>query len=359
MSIKTKRLILHIGTAKTGSSALQYYFVRNHSLLEEHSILYYQPSRRYLPWQGQSNADFLLRSALTELQSERFLLGNCKEVDPMAGDASFIHQEMQRFSDIAHQYETVILSEECIWGQAIFVPLIWEYLKDQLHSILGNSIDIDIVVYLRRQDAWILSQWKEAVRGSRSDARTFFEYSEWCHKKGFFDYDSALLRIEDIFGHDNTIVRCYDKQSFVGGSIQSDFMDATSLSIRRENTDHGILVNLSFSISLTEALRLINAGEVPCMASKRSLLKAASIFSQLEGRRNNEYPLTTDERAIFLEGVRKHNLLLSHRYDGLDPLLNCSFPPYDYYLSDETRDRNNAIAISKLAEKIEKSNNGH
>ena len=353
MSIKTKRLILHIGTAKTGSSALQYFFVRTRSLLEEHSILYYQPSRRYLPWQGQSNADFLLRSVLAELKSEQSLLGDLASPKTITNDKMLIQEELKRFAEKAGQYETVILSEECFWGQGILVPSLWQHLKSQLRALLGDSIEIDIVVYLRRQDYWLLSHWKEAVRGFRKERQTFFEFSDWCQERGLLDYNSALLTIEEVFGHSSTIVRCYDKNSFVAGSIITDFLSATSLPFRVREECRDMIVNPSYSMSLTESLRLINSGEIPCIASERSLCKAASILSQHECSTKAEYPLTADERTNFLENLQEGNQMLLKRYEGLTPLIKCSFPPYEVYRHNSAKDRKNAIALSKLTEQIE------
>lgn len=350
---KTKRLIFHIGAAKTGSSALQYYFACNRSLFESQSVLYYQPSRRYLPWQGQSNADFLLRSVLKELNSEHSLLGDLANSEAAANERSLIREELKLFAEKARQYETVILSEECFWGQGIHFPLLWPHLKDQLHDILGNSIKIDIVVYLRRQDYWLLSHWKEAVRGFHMDHRTFSEFSDWCQECGLLDYNSALLEIEAVFGHSNTIVRCYDKESFIMGSIITDFLSATSLPFQVEEEYRDIVVNPSYSMSLTEALRLINSGEIPCVASERSLRKAASILSQHELSTKAEYPLSAGKRTRFLHNLQDGNLMLSKHHKGLEPLLNCSFPPYEVYPHNSKRDRKNAIALSKFAEMIE------
>ena len=170
-----KRIILHIGTPKTGTTALQENFFKlNLSSLEENGVGYFVPSKKYVPWGGYSNGDFLVYDTLIKCENQdHSALQEAMQIN--TADHHYmldtyinkarknIDAEMQRFKAYAKDLDTIILSEEVFYHSEVFFPAFWKKNKKTLFDLFGKDIQIDIVLYLRRQDLWIESKFKEGV----------------------------------------------------------------------------------------------------------------------------------------------------------------------------------------------------
>lgn len=184
-----RRLILHIGRHKTGTTSLQRFFATNdRALLDRYGILY--------PATGRAN----------HAHHPLFRADADHGVDPARLDALRAEVEQSGAS-------TVLISAENL-SQDIVSR---ERLRRIGEDFAGGSIDL--IVYLRRQDDFLESSYAEIVkRGGCTFPQGIFSFDFE------LDHRDFLRKYADVFGERHLIVRPYlDDESF---DIYRDFMGA-------------------------------------------------------------------------------------------------------------------------------------
>jgi hypothetical protein len=189
-----KTLFLHIGTPKTGTTALQWFFFQNRTLLKEYGITY----------------------------PEFGLVDDCHH-----RIGSSFHQPEYRPYYI--QYNDMLTLEEyaemikAIDGNVLISTELISHghLASNLRRAIGD-IDIRVVVYLRRQDSLLESWYNQEVKLlSGEDIHSFTPVQEvyWTIGKEFSRDGPAEWGTEKI------IVRVYEKASFAKHTICDDFVE--------------------------------------------------------------------------------------------------------------------------------------
>ena len=171
-------LIVHIGTQKTGTSALQGYLSANSEPLARQGIRYIEAGRR---WGNHSSHGELAQSVLGR------------------ADGSVWNEVRRELT--ASKSRVNLISAEGFWFADPAT------LKAQLSSIS----DVRIVVYLRRQDKYLQSLWKQAVTGGRK--HDFNLWRERLPHRG--DYFSTVEKWAEQFGAESIIVRPYERNGVV------------------------------------------------------------------------------------------------------------------------------------------------
>ncbi len=171
------RLILHIGTHKTGTSSLQQFLRNNEDILAEKGIYYARIA-------GTKNANRLAKWVIFKQR---------KKVE------SFFEEHMKRAcSANAH---TVLISAESFYAMTKnFLQFkdnqVADYWASEteavnfLRSVLPAETKIKIVTYFRRQDRFIESYYSQAIKthsvtSSIDEFRYFMNeaLNYWCHMK--------------------------------------------------------------------------------------------------------------------------------------------------------------------------------
>jgi hypothetical protein len=126
---------------------------------------------------------------------------------------------------------------------------------ETLHRLLSRFFDrIRIVVYLRRQDDFVVSTYSTGVKNGqpvplRSPRKAQIEAR--------YNYAELLERWSRPFGRKNVICRKFEKASLVSGDLISDFLSATNLDTTLDWERPGSL-NSSLDARCLEFLRLVN-----------------------------------------------------------------------------------------------------
>lgn len=167
-------LIIHVGTQKTGSTALQRHLFRNSAELLQQGIRYIEAGREHRH-----------RTSHNEL---------ARTIQGKAGSATWdrLRDELARSNSRIN-----LISAEGFW---FCDPAA---VKRQL----PDAKDVQIVVYLRRQDQYLQSLYVQAVCGGRT--QSFATWRETVPDRG--KYLDAIDKWADAFGSESIVIRPYER----------------------------------------------------------------------------------------------------------------------------------------------------
>lgn len=288
------RIVLHIGTDKTGSTSIQSTAFLNREWLSSHSI--------YLPATGLGK-DNGHSSLLSNLDSQS--LAQLREEILQADERG---------------YRQVLLSWE---GMAAPV-----FGKEQIRQLLLSlaGFDIHILVYLREQAEAIQSGRLQRVKMGtnphrisalarpRTPAEKFRAF--FAVRSSSKNYYRLLRRWQSCAPQATFAVRIFDKHQLRGGDVVVDFLDQLNI-----NTDAGFLParrNANISLSVEAALLLESLQRNPDYRADMALVVDITESITALDDRSTKYFL--DERTV--ASVRRHysrsNLKLARHFMGIE-----------------------------------------
>jgi len=183
-----KKIFIHIGTHKTGTSAIQDFLVLNRKALSKQGVLYPQKTRRDY---------FEIREGQTIVPVEKFKH----------------YEKLVRL--VRNKDKHVILSNEdfCLMLDPFLVK-----------EAIGSGVETVIICYLRRQDNFVQSYYNQKVKhsGHYKDIMVY-------QPPATLDYYELLGRWAGVFGKENIIVRPYEKQQFIDQDLIVDFLTLVGL----------------------------------------------------------------------------------------------------------------------------------
>lgn len=199
------KIILHIGSSKSGSTFLQHFCDTNRAKLLDYGIWYpefgqfWQESR---PHKQAGHSQFIQAAH--------------------RGDQSLLQKLTCTDRLFEKPVHTVLLSSEAF------------FLMDNPANLLDylNDFDVSVLAYLRRQDRWANSQYCEFVAGG-AIGKVSVDIKSWLQDKKTvyrMSYERLLGTWSDQVGRDNVQVRRYGRQYFKGGELIIDFLDAIGVS---------------------------------------------------------------------------------------------------------------------------------
>lgn len=287
-------LYLHIGTPKTGTSFMQAFMRKNESALKEQGYVYPEFDFCYPGIGKNRNGQFMNKQFdLAGVNYE-----NC----------------VRKIGRFAEEYENILISEESLWNNGGRIPQFVEDMKKK-------GITVKILVYLRRQDLYLQSQWAQNVKETMS--KSFAEFAATTKVK--LDYYDRLKQLESLVGTDGLIIRVYEKQQFEGAlhNLCSDYLQSVGIRWTDDFIYEDKLTNTSLSGIYLETKRMMNRN--PNFATKQNFIvpyfqavmkekEAVTTFSV------NRY-FTYEQQIEFLEKYRESNEKIAkeflHRKDGV------------------------------------------
>ena len=190
-----KTLWIHIGMAKTGSTAIQFFCKENADVLAKKGYGYPALSFHYPGISKAHNGRFLLGMLIDENGNR----------DLEQEDKNF-QAGMQMVDELFLEYDNVVLSDESIWrGMDMEKKNLWELLTEKAKK---GGYGIRVIVYFRRQDKFFPSNWNQLVKKQWSQ-ETFAQYTGR-EERYFLNYYDKLERMASVIGKENIIVRRYD-----------------------------------------------------------------------------------------------------------------------------------------------------
>jgi len=288
-------LYLHIGTEKTGTTSIQDFLRRNRGRLFAKGVQYPK-----LP--GPPNQIAISTAALEEIHSSIehiFNLHSLNDLIEFRGTVSAALSEA--FTDST--CKMAILSNEHCSSR-----LQHQTEVQSLHDILQPFFDrMFIVIYLRRQDEFLLSTYSTAVK---SGLRWPLEVPTDFKRGRRYDYWKLLSRWANVFGRDAMICRRFERSALKGGDVVKDFLQAVGLE-DDPAFEHPPHQNESLDAASLEFMRLMNS-HIGARGPLRHRL------SQLLAK-IGKGPLLTlpaEDLAEFMGTVREPNRKVAEEYFG-------------------------------------------
>lgn len=209
-----KRLVIHAGMAKTGSSSIQERLWRSGEELAGQAIYY--PS--WQPFNHSYELSALFRSA---------------------GGSGFLYRQLSPISDADWAQELARLRQR--WQAFLFDDRPGTYLMsaESLEHFLSGELQglvdfaaaafdrIDVIMYVRHPLSSIRSRFEQAVKQLREPADPQ-ELLTMVKRQARF---GLLRRWQLIKGIDSIIVRPFDREHFPGGQLLQDFFAALQLPV--------------------------------------------------------------------------------------------------------------------------------
>jgi hypothetical protein len=303
------KLLLHIGTPKTGTTAIQRFLHRNQCALTEYGFHYATPH-------GSDNANDVANA---------LGIGDSRAVQTFF--ARQVKSARRRGAD------TILISAENFYARNVLVAM-------QRQQVLPNALERDrmfvetlravlpdeiatprIVCYFRPPDRYAESLYNQHVKRGVI-VGTFDQFVSLIEQALF--YDTCMRSWADVFGQSNCVVRLYD-------TVKTDVIGDFAANVLRiqgvTQFSHAYnQANERVSRDLLEFKRLKNR---TARFSERHIENMVFHFINEEiGLRRGEPDsyqdfLSPDERADFLRGLQRELDALQASYDVP------AFPPFD------------------------------
>ncbi len=312
-----KTLFLHIGSPKTGTTAIQGFLHSNPDVLAASGVNYVRA--------GRANASH-------NSMISTFRHGNGPAV------CAEIAQEIADSPASLH----VLSSEMFFWA-----PAAVELARGLPPELRDRT---RIICYIRRQDKYIEALYKQVVKNGRALADPMAFYRS--RRRNLF-YSPILNAFSDEFGHDSLIIRPFERKNFPAGDVINDFIEQAGVALEGTPIRPAPASNKSFSAPISELLGLLR---------QRSPLFTRDIIRKLtqleyEGaiRSNDVYDLS--QRQFIMGRYAKDNEELRKNYfphaeqvfDTTD--LDTDIDPYP---TEQQRSDDWRAAVIALAQALQK-----
>lgn len=310
-----KKLVIHMGMGKTGTTALQVFFSTNREVLKHHGVLY--------PTLGEvSGAHHRLSPHIPSFLEDSWTFQAAQDWGPRLART---------------KVKRILLSSELIaWTRPDLVP--------GFCDALGQWFDLTLVLYVRRQDNIIMASFNQNLKTGQQKRRITDALPNLLSQ---YDYESRLQPWESAVGPENIVVRPYEKEQFFGNDIRRDFLHHLfGIDDVEDFTFDSANPNPRLSMAASEYLRLVN-NVVHEPERKQRFTELLLAFSARESQARERAPgeeisLSPAQRMEIIEANRAGNEAIARRYLGrgdgrlfLEPLPDTGAPWRDTEMTGE------------------------
>ncbi len=276
-----KKLILHIGTNKTGTTSIQLFLQKNRTVLKECGV--------YYPTEG-----------ISPLGAHHYIASSVREAPyPPYPSKHSIEEHVSDIMESSKDCDTVVVSSELFFDESGIDSKKLKLLTEPFEAV-------ETIVYLRRQDLYAESFHNSRIRtGAKSVKLENFAQSinvNYTDRLAFWDNFSSEIKIG-----------IFEPKKLVEGDLLLDFMSKANLEHVSGLDFELARTNESVNVLAAETLSLIN-DITDISQPKRNTI--GDFF-------NDRYPelknhrLTVVQRTSILEKYETSNIELGKRYLGI------------------------------------------
>jgi hypothetical protein len=208
------RVIVHIGTEKTGTTTIQELMVRNREALGERGFHVVRcagrANHRAIPayCMRTNRRDDHLRNHLIDSEEKRERFRAQLRQD--------FHDEITNLDERIH---TVLISSEHFHSLLVHRDEV-ATLRELLEP---HFTDIHILVYLREQVDTALSRYSTAIKSGRTVELDDF-LQKCTPENAFYNYDRLLQNWEQVFGREHIEAAIFSREELAGHDLAIDFL---------------------------------------------------------------------------------------------------------------------------------------
>jgi hypothetical protein len=293
MNTQVKRILyLHIGMAKTGTSALQYFFDSNPDQLNEQGVIY--PKTGQYDDYSHHNIPFSLAKNAHKVALSR------------AGQVSLLNSLNEEIKD----YPRVLLSSECfpmLGNHDLFLEFLSQY-------------EVKIICYLRRQDLFVESHYKQVVADPASPNLHYKIQSHVAKLHKTMAYFPLLWRWAKL---GSLIIRPYEREYFVDGNIFSDFGNTIDVKIDKSFVFPNENINPTDSNAFVDLVRILKSHKMlGSVLNKISIDELRALVNRIIPDEKTSSLFSPQERKDLLRKYSSSNKKIAQLYLDRDELFS-------------------------------------
>lgn len=300
-----KTLYMHIGTPKTGTSAIQYFCCQNYNVLLKRGVCY--PDLGFsFPGIGPNRNGYFLSYKVFDEQNQRLL----------SEEKKIWEQGFAKLEKLFEKHDCIVLSDEHMWNEKEMNRERLQNIQERMKAI---GVTVRVIVYLRRQEQVIESYWAQQVKEGLQ--LSFSEYMKEGRYRYFqLNYEKRLKVFSEVLGKENVIVRCYERGQYLGKeqTIISDFLHIFGITLNEELKESDLVKNPSLQGIYLQVKCLLNANpvfstkrnfSVPLLQKVQQAEEEGAVFTQGDG-------LSKKEVEQYLSKFIEKNAAVAKNYLG-------------------------------------------
>ncbi len=291
---------MHIGTGRAGSTSIQFFLRDNRERLNELGILYPRS-----PGQARHTQLGLFAKPKAELEAAPEWSRQRRD-DPARFRKAFKRRLLSEIDDSG--LSRMLLSDEILFGSS-------EQALRRLSRFTERiSESLRLVAYLRRQDDHMVSRYQQGVKiGWVARLR------DWAQEdmSSLYDYRARIAMHERLLAPADFVIRPFERERFVNGSLFEDFLDAAQIDARIEDLAEVPNLNESLDAESVEFLRLLNIHRVEHDGATEGLIDNRELAKRLTGA--SEGPILTLPAAVldpFMDQWAETNRAVAREFLG-------------------------------------------
>lgn len=314
--MRKRRAILHIGTAKTGTTTIQRMLLENRQALPARGFCF--PSSP-----GEKNHTRLAIAVAPERRGDKMA-----KTTREAGDAAYVADRFAadlaaEMAALPHDVHTCIFSNEHCYRKVDTADA-----ARRLKALLDPHFDeYRVVVYLRRQDEMAVSVYSTRLRSGAAHESVLpaVEGNDVYLRR--FDWHSLVERWAEAFGREAVRPRLFGRENFVGGDLLDDFFavcDLDPAGLARPEVK-----NSALSAPAQEFLRRLNItmyGEAGADDDKAPQFVRQYVDAHHAGR--GRRPARAEAEAFMAHFAPSNEALRQGWFPGHDRIFSADFSRY-------------------------------
>lgn len=288
-------LYIHVGTPKTGTTSIQYFFHMNRNLLlKDYGIFY--------PYSYPDRMDFTHSSIPNSIYE--------KKLDLYEEILCDLLRQFKAYSTLSYKI-VLISSEEFDPLREDKVRTLIKFLHDIANTGYFNRLFI--VVYLRRQDRYLESGYGEVIKGQGLRVASYFDDYKRALQSSLNYYlklEKLNASIKEIDSYIQIIVRPYVE----GYNIIYDFFyNVLGIDLTENSFNPNIRLNTTLPYESIMALRLFNENYD---INETDYLKVVDYLLSIQIQRqvNSKYYMSLEERLEILRSYKQQNEMLFREF---------------------------------------------
>jgi hypothetical protein len=167
----------------------------------------------------------------------------------------------------------VLFSDEALYGASDQALKRLRAFTDEI------ARSIRVVVYLRRQDDHVCSRYQQVIK--TGEVRRLAERLEQVNFTKTYDYYARLRTWQRLVEPTEFVVRPFEPERFVDGSLYQDFFEAAGLDARADDLETVRPLNVSLDAEAVELLRILNVYRVENEEATMGLIDNQALTKRL------------------------------------------------------------------------------